>query len=225
MAKALSVDLRKRVIAAVKEGASCRQAAARFGVSASSAIRWRALSKVAGDATPKQQHPGCRAEQPDDHRPGCDAGVALLVGSKSKIGQGHGIEWGGGTGALAAAPPTIAYVSAIDETRRRLWSGEKIDYVHADGGAYPFFTYAATGVASMADGDLFRALLRRKRGHDVPQHRSGLALDELRLHALHDDGRPWLAVRPSRAPARRTRRGPVDQPQCALAYLLSMGRA
>jgi 2-polyprenyl-6-methoxyphenol hydroxylase-like FAD-dependent oxidoreductase len=55
----------------------------------------------------------------------------------------------------------FAYVSAIDETRRRLWSGEKIDYVHADGGAYPFFTYAATGVASVADGDLFRTLLRR----------------------------------------------------------------
>ena len=55
MTRALSVDLRKRVIAAVEEGASCCQAAARFGVSASSAIRWHTLSKVAGDATPKPQ--------------------------------------------------------------------------------------------------------------------------------------------------------------------------
>lgn len=55
MTRALSVDLRKRVIAAVEEGASCRQAAARFGVSASSAIRWHALSRIVGDATPKRQ--------------------------------------------------------------------------------------------------------------------------------------------------------------------------
>jgi len=39
MSKALSVDLRDRVIAAIEGGLSCRQAAARFGVSASSAIR------------------------------------------------------------------------------------------------------------------------------------------------------------------------------------------
>ena len=55
MTRALSVDLRKRVIGAVKEGASCRRAAARFGVSASSAIRWHALSRTAGDAAPKRQ--------------------------------------------------------------------------------------------------------------------------------------------------------------------------
>ena len=37
MTLALSVDLRERVVEAVADGASCRQAAARFGVSASSA--------------------------------------------------------------------------------------------------------------------------------------------------------------------------------------------
>src|ERR687898_2616089 len=40
MATALSNDLRKRVLAAVDGGLSCRRAAERFGVSASSAIRW-----------------------------------------------------------------------------------------------------------------------------------------------------------------------------------------
>jgi transposase len=40
MSKALSVDLRERVVRAVAAGASCRAAAVRFGVSASSAIRW-----------------------------------------------------------------------------------------------------------------------------------------------------------------------------------------
>jgi transposase len=40
MAKALSVDLRSRVVDAVEAGASCRAAATRFGVGVSSAIRW-----------------------------------------------------------------------------------------------------------------------------------------------------------------------------------------
>lgn len=40
MARCLSEDLRVRVIEAVGAGASRRQAAARFGVSVSSAIRW-----------------------------------------------------------------------------------------------------------------------------------------------------------------------------------------
>jgi len=52
MSKALSVDLRDRVVAAIDEGMSCRQAAARFGVSASSAIRWRARLREQGDVRP-----------------------------------------------------------------------------------------------------------------------------------------------------------------------------
>ena len=43
MPQPLSFDLRSRVLAAVDGGLSCRQAAERFGVSASSAIRWWAL--------------------------------------------------------------------------------------------------------------------------------------------------------------------------------------
>ena len=55
MPKSLSFDLRSRVLAAIDAGLSCRQAAARFGVSASSAIRWAALRQVGGDARPKPQ--------------------------------------------------------------------------------------------------------------------------------------------------------------------------
>ncbi len=55
MPKALSFDLRTRVLAAIDAGLSCRQAAARFGVSASSAIRWQALCRSGGDARPKPQ--------------------------------------------------------------------------------------------------------------------------------------------------------------------------
>jgi transposase len=52
MSKALSVDLRDRVVAAIEGGMSCRQAALRFGVSASSAIRWRQLARTQGDVRP-----------------------------------------------------------------------------------------------------------------------------------------------------------------------------
>ena len=54
MARSLSVDLRQRVVGAL-EGLSCRAAAQRFGVSASSAIRWRAQERREGDVRPKRQ--------------------------------------------------------------------------------------------------------------------------------------------------------------------------
>ena len=52
MSKALSMDLRTRVVAAIDQGMSCRQAAAHFGVSAASAIRWQALVRKQGHARP-----------------------------------------------------------------------------------------------------------------------------------------------------------------------------
>src|SRR3954471_7850350 len=55
MPKALSFDLRSRVLAAIDAGLWCRQAAARFGVSASSAIRWQGMRRAGGDARPKPQ--------------------------------------------------------------------------------------------------------------------------------------------------------------------------
>ncbi len=53
MSKALSLDLRSRVLSAIAAGLSCRRAAERFGVSASSAIRWRARERQQGHARPK----------------------------------------------------------------------------------------------------------------------------------------------------------------------------
>jgi len=52
MSQALSLDLRVRVLAAVEGGASHHEAAARFGVSAASVSRWRALARRQGDAQP-----------------------------------------------------------------------------------------------------------------------------------------------------------------------------
>lgn len=81
MAKALSVDLRDRVLAAIAGGVSCRQAAARFGVSASSAIRWRALERAAGDATPKMQGGDRRSGRIESHA----ALILELVETTSEI--------------------------------------------------------------------------------------------------------------------------------------------
>lgn len=53
MARSLSQDLRDRVVAAIDGGLSCRAAAERFGVSVSSAIRWRQLALAHGQAVAK----------------------------------------------------------------------------------------------------------------------------------------------------------------------------
>ncbi len=54
MARALSADLRSRVLKAANGGLSARQAAARFGVGISSAIRWIARAK-AGEIVARPQ--------------------------------------------------------------------------------------------------------------------------------------------------------------------------
>jgi putative transposase len=53
MTKPYSLDLRERVVyAVVKEGMSCRQAAARFGVAVSSAVKWVARFRATGSVAP-----------------------------------------------------------------------------------------------------------------------------------------------------------------------------
>ena len=53
MPSPLSVDLRTRVVTAILDGASCHQAAARFGVSVASASRWSTRHQQEGHVTPK----------------------------------------------------------------------------------------------------------------------------------------------------------------------------
>lgn len=69
MSRALSVDLRERVVAAVAAGASCRAAAARFGVSAASAIRWAALARAAGSVAPGPLGGDRRSARIEAHAP------------------------------------------------------------------------------------------------------------------------------------------------------------
>ncbi len=67
MTKALSMDLRSRVLGAIRRGMSCRQAAVHFGISASSAIRWRQLERRHGHAEPKRQGGDRRSDRIEVH--------------------------------------------------------------------------------------------------------------------------------------------------------------
>lgn len=67
MAKALSQDLRDRVVAAIDDGLSRRGAAARFGVSVSSAIRWHQLAREHGCAVARKPGGDQRSSKTDAH--------------------------------------------------------------------------------------------------------------------------------------------------------------
>ena len=55
MAKPYSMDLRERVVAAVEtEGMTRHQAAARFGIAVSSAVKWVARYRKTGSVTPSK---------------------------------------------------------------------------------------------------------------------------------------------------------------------------
>ena len=78
MLKALSLELRVRVLEAVAEGLSHRAAAARFGVSAASVSRWRRRAHVEGDPRPRALG--------GDRRSGCiEAHRAVILGVLSEI--------------------------------------------------------------------------------------------------------------------------------------------
>ena len=68
MPRALSFDLRVRVLAAVARGLSHRQAGERFGVSAASVSRWRALERADGEARPRSQGGDRRSGRVEAHR-------------------------------------------------------------------------------------------------------------------------------------------------------------
>ena len=80
MPGALSLDLRRRVVAAIEAGASCRQATARFGVGAATAIRWQSQVQHEGRLAAKPQG-GDRSS----HR--VEAHAALILQSCEKSPQ------------------------------------------------------------------------------------------------------------------------------------------
>ena len=67
MSRALSVDLRVRVLGAVSAGATHREAADRFGVSAASVSRWRKLEREQGDPRPGRLGGDRRSDRIEAH--------------------------------------------------------------------------------------------------------------------------------------------------------------
>lgn len=69
MPAALSVDLRRRVVAALEQGLSCSQVAERFGVSPASASRWRARLSTHGSVAAVPMGGDRRSASLEEHAP------------------------------------------------------------------------------------------------------------------------------------------------------------
>ncbi len=67
MTRPLSNDLRTRLISAVEDGLSRRTAAKRFGVAASTAIKWVDRWRRAGDVRPHRQGGDNRSQRIEAH--------------------------------------------------------------------------------------------------------------------------------------------------------------
>ena len=74
LSRALSVDLRIRVLASVAAGATHREAGERFGVSAASVSRWRAREREQGDPRPKTLGGDRRCGRIEAHQDAVPAG-------------------------------------------------------------------------------------------------------------------------------------------------------
>ena len=91
MSKALSLDLRMRVLKAVTDGASHREAASRFGVSPASVSRWRALERRQGDARPGPLGGDRRSARVEAHAALAEHGHAFGYGTLQRFFRRHGI--------------------------------------------------------------------------------------------------------------------------------------
>jgi len=67
MTEPLSIDLRERLITAVDGGMSRRSAAERFGVAASTAIKWVDQWRRTGDVRPRPQGGDYRSQRIEAH--------------------------------------------------------------------------------------------------------------------------------------------------------------
>ena len=79
MARSLSEDLRRRLVAAVEAGLSRRAAAERFGVSAASAVRWTKTWRESGSVRPKPQGGDQRSRRIEAYREAILGAVAERV--------------------------------------------------------------------------------------------------------------------------------------------------
>jgi transposase len=119
MARALSEDLRSRVLKASDEGMSARQAAARFGVGISSAIRWIARAKI-GERSPRPQG-WRRASSLDAH----EAFIVGMIEERKAITLNEMVE------RLAAGRSLLISRSALsDWLRGHRWTFKKSPHMH-----------------------------------------------------------------------------------------------
>jgi len=92
------------------------------------------------------------------------------------------------------------FATDLDALRLRVWRGERFDVTRSDGEAYPLFISVAGGVAALADGDIFRAILRRNFFLDPLSVVDGDRALLARIEALFAEarGRPRPAAGPPR---------------------------
>ena len=98
MSKALSMDLRVRVLVAVSQGLSHRAAAERFEVSAASISRWRKRERDHGDPRPGRLGGDRRSDRIEAHHeavmaalgPGRDATIEEVRASLARQGLAFG---------------------------------------------------------------------------------------------------------------------------------------
>jgi transposase len=81
MTRALSIDLRERLISAVEGGQSRRAAAERFGVAASTAIKWVDRWRRTGHVRPRPQGGDKRSQPIEAHA----TEIMALVGERPDI--------------------------------------------------------------------------------------------------------------------------------------------
>ena len=102
MGKPLSIDLRSRLVAAVSGGMSRRGAAARFGVSAASAVRWVEAVNTTGIVEAKPQGGDTRSHRIEAFSGAILATVAArkaisLVELAEMLRAEHGMSFGAST--------------------------------------------------------------------------------------------------------------------------------
>src|SRR5277367_6104638 len=84
MVRPLSNDLRKRVVAAVSKGESCRAVASRFGVAVSSVVKWSQRYRSTGSFEPSKMG-GHRKPVLDPHRESVERATRLLDRDRPSI--------------------------------------------------------------------------------------------------------------------------------------------
>ena len=136
MSKALSVDLRVRVLGAVAAGATHREAAERFGVSAASVSRWRKREREQGDPRPKALGGDRRSGRIEAHRDAVDGGARTQAGTPRSRKFERALRGRVSSSASArssASSPATPSRAKKDRARQRAGSPRRPDAARSSG--------------------------------------------------------------------------------------------